>query len=549
MCQESGFMTKLWAFSFSFILLTVSLAGCLGLDEDDDSENDVLVCSEMEFTTHEVTISYIDYELKSWGDSNQLFGILVIENSDLIYFEDATQVLANGQIYDLNPRGAPIRDTHTRFTVEYNEDNEDPRLDTNEGDVVCLIENPDGGTELEWEKGRDCITESSRLENGSYEHAEPMCNYILTEHLDRTSTIRGGIELPQNLEIEFCSNMTSVLNVYNGSIVSVNYTVAENWGHFVEGNEFRIYYNDLDEPYHKTYYVRELTETPQSGFIYTKGILNHHTIGCSIAYVMLYADENLTEEASLDRNLTSDDMWEVFAEECTFYRNNFIANSSEMPIIHSCEGMIKGIDTVWLVNNDPDFDTDAYLEQQAEWETRESTTDFFNSFTQAMITKNYSVWHNMLGDDIHAINSNITYNKSNLTEAFFENFTNALGTIEFENASRLDLAQSHLRLEHAPYSPNESNFNWIFDPTGYGSEVIPPIAESVLSQDRIYNYTGWGYGDTFIDSMNYSIISWAPGPNTPILLSEYLLTIVVERGEDGDLSIVGIADYTVQVTR
>ncbi|MAS31313.1 MAG: hypothetical protein CMA39_00250, partial [Euryarchaeota archaeon] len=67
--------------------------------------------------------------------------------------------------------------------------------------------------------------------------------------------------------------------------------------------------------------------------------------------------------------------------------------------------------------------------------------------------------------------------------------------------------------------------------------------------DRIYNSTGWGYGDTFIDSMNYSIISWAPGPNTPILLSEYLLTIVVERGEDGDLSIVGIADYTVQVTR
>jgi len=219
-CQESGFMTKLSAFSFSFILLTVSLAGCLGTDEDDDSENDVLVCSEMEFTTHEVTISYIDYEYKSWGDSNQLFGILVIENSDLIYFEDATQVLANGQIYDLNPRGAPIRDTHTRFTVEYNEDNEDPRLDTNEGDVVCLIENPDGGTDLEWEKGRDCIIESTRLENGSYEHAEPMCNYILTEHLDRTSTIRGGIELPQNLEIEFCSNMTSVLNVYNGSIVN-----------------------------------------------------------------------------------------------------------------------------------------------------------------------------------------------------------------------------------------------------------------------------------------------------------------------------------------
>ena len=73
-------MTKLWAFSFSFILLTVSLAGCLGTDEDNDSENDVLVCSEMEFTTHEVTISYIDYEYKSWGDSNQLFGILVIEN-------------------------------------------------------------------------------------------------------------------------------------------------------------------------------------------------------------------------------------------------------------------------------------------------------------------------------------------------------------------------------------------------------------------------------------------------------------------------------------
>ena len=86
---------------FSLLMIASSLAGCFGSEEDDDIEKEILVCSEMEFTTHEVTISYIDYEFKAWGDSNQLSGILVVENSDLIYFEDATQVLANGQISDV----------------------------------------------------------------------------------------------------------------------------------------------------------------------------------------------------------------------------------------------------------------------------------------------------------------------------------------------------------------------------------------------------------------------------------------------------------------
>jgi hypothetical protein len=80
-------------------------------------------------------------------------------------------------------------------------------------------------------------------------------------------------------------------------------------------------------------------------------------------------------------------------------------------------------------------------------------------------------------------------------------------------------------------------------------EVASPMAESSLSQDRIYNFTGWGYNGTFIESTEYRIMTWAPGPNTAPLFSEYLLTIVVDRDADGNLSIVGIADYNVQVTR
>ncbi|MDP6362630.1 MAG: hypothetical protein QF633_05295, partial [Candidatus Poseidoniaceae archaeon] len=73
----------------------------------DDGEQEVFVCSEMEYTTHEVTISFVDYEFESWYGNNPQYRYLYIENSDLIYFEDATQVLANGQIYDLQPLGAP----------------------------------------------------------------------------------------------------------------------------------------------------------------------------------------------------------------------------------------------------------------------------------------------------------------------------------------------------------------------------------------------------------------------------------------------------------
>jgi hypothetical protein len=158
----------------------------------------------------------------------------------------------------------------------------------------------------------------------------------------------------------------------------------------------------------------------------------------------------------------------------------------------------------------------------------------------------------MLADEVHAVNSNATYDKANLTIDFFENFTNALGTIELENASRLDLAQSHWQLKQAPSLNPEPNyiFDWVFDPTNTMQwDVASPMAESALSQDRIYNSTGWGYGGTFTESTECIIMTWIPGPNTTPLFSEYLLTIVVDRDADGNLSIVGIADYNVQVTR
>ena len=137
-----------------------------------------------------------------------------------------------------------------------------------------------------------------------------------------------------------------------------------------------------------------------------------------------------------------------------------------------------------------------------------------------------------------------------MTETFFENFTNALGTIELENASRLDIEQSHWRLifQHTSYS--DSTFNWVFDPSNfYGWNVTSPIGESVLSQHRIYNSTGYGYDDIFVESINYTIMTWVAGPNTTPLLNEYLLTIVVDRDTDGNLSIVGIPDYNVMINR
>ena len=138
----------------------------------------------------------------------------------------------------------------------------------------------------------------------------------------------------------------------------------------------------------------------------------------------------MTELASLDRDLTTNDEWEVIANECSFYRSNFFLGTSKMPKTHHCAGMYKGVDIDWYTTNYPDFDIDAYLDEINN--PKENPHSFFHNFTQAMITKNYSAWHGMLADEVHAINSNTTYDKANLTEAFFENFTNVLGTIELK---------------------------------------------------------------------------------------------------------------------
>ena len=154
----------------------------------------------------------------------------------------------------------------------------------------------------------------------------------------------------------------------------------------------------------------------------------------------------------------------------------------------------------------------------------------------------------MLSEEVHAINSDTTYQKSNLNESFFQNFTSTLGSINLENASRLDLAQSHLQLTQLTFSNAYSTFDWEFETSLPDTNITSPLKDSVLVQDRIYNSTGYGYDDTFIDTPHLMIMTWVVGPNTPSLLSEYLLTIVVDRDDDGQLSIVGIPDYTVMVT-
>ena len=545
-CQSTPCcMNKAHALLLAMIMMSVSLAGCLDSDGLEQTEN---ACNELDLIAHEVTISYVEFEFESFLDGYPRSGVLYLKNADSIYLENATQVLANGQIYDLNPQSAPVLDTHTIVYVFTNPDNDQPQLRVNKDDVVCLIENPDVQYDLNGEIGRECTTDSIRLENGSYEHAHPLCNYVLTEHLDRTSTIRGGIELPQNLALDACSNASSIMNVNNGSLIGLNYTVKGNVGHFAEGNEFTIYYNSQNQSYHKSYFVKELYEERSWGTIYTIGISNRGLEPCGIAYVQLYADENLTELASLDRDLTTSDGWEVIAQSCYFGRMNFYLGSSKMPISHGCVGYSKS-DWDWLQDNQPGDDVDAALEQ--EMRNEERPVDFFQNFTQAMIDKNYSVWHDMLADEVHAINSNITYQKENLTEAFFENFTNALGSIEFDNASRMDLAQSHWSLVQSYFPDSNSSFNWSFDPNNGGLmwEVASPMAGTALLQDRIYNSTGWGYDGLFIESTEYNIMTWVAGPNTTPLINEYLLTIVVDRNADGNFSIIGMADYTVEVSR
>jgi hypothetical protein len=180
----------------------------------------------------------------------------------------------------------------------------------------------------------------------------------------------------------------------------------------------------------------------------------------------------------------------------------------------------------------------------------ESSTLFYKNLTQAIITQNYSMWYAMLADQVHSVNSDVVYEKQNLTEEFFENFTNKVGTIDLENASRLDLAQNHWELyQNGNYGNAEnSTFDWSFVKGNMEWEIVSPLAESVLLQDRIYNDTGWGYDGIFV-SRSYEICTWVMGPNTTPLISEYLLTVVLDRDENGTLSIVGIADYTVEISR
>jgi hypothetical protein len=508
-----------------------------------------LVCSEIDFTTHEVTTSYPEHEFETWIETNTIRDGIYIQNSDLSYFEEATQVLVNEQIFNLTPYKSPVYDTHTKIGVEwiYSADGTGEGIDYNIGNVICLIENPeivlihDGRGD-----SRVCKKTILRLENGNYEHHHPDCNYVLTENLDRTSTIRGSVEFPSNsVSPEDCDSL-SFFNSFNSSIVGVNLSVAGSWGHFGGGNEFRVHYNGIESNYVKSYFINAQEQDRYSinreSNIKSLGIHNSGMLrDCNIAGVELYADENLTDPASLDRNLTTADTWEVIAEECIFNRHNARLGESQLMFYHGCSGMYLGM-SPGFCEDYPD------ICERNENETPDSKL-FYNNLTQAIITQNYSMWHAMLADQVHSINSDEVYEKQNLTEEFFENFTSKVGTIDLENTSRLDLTQSHWQLRYSPYT--NSTFNWIFDlNTGLsGQNVTSPLAESVLLQDRIYNDTGWGYGGIFVPSTTYEIHTWVMGPNTTPLLSEYLLTVVMDRDENGTLSIVGIADYRAEIER
>ena len=538
------------AYVLTLLLLLFPLTGCIGADNETEVEIP-LVCSELDFTTHEVTTSYPDFEFETWIENNTVQHVIYIQNSDLSYFEEATQVLANEQIFNLTPYKSPVSDTHTQIKVDqiFWANNTIDSIEYNIGDVVCLIENPeivlihDGRGDARW-----CKSNPLRLENGNYEHNQTNCNFVLTENLDGTSTIRGSVEFLRNsVSPETCDDLPSI-NSFNSSIVGVNLSVAGNWGHFGGGNEFRVHYNGIESNYVKSYFIdaieQDMYPLTQGASTRSMGIHNDKLLrDCNIAAVLLYADENLTDPASLDRNLTTADTWEVIAKECSFYRNNALLGESQLRFSHGCSGSYLGMS--------PSFCED-YPDICETWANEiqpESSHMFYSNFTQAIITQNYSMWHAMLADQVHSINSDVVYEKQNLTVEFFENFTSKVGTIDLENASRLDLAQNHWQLRYSPYT--NSTFNWSFDP-GNGNlewEVVSPLAESVLLQDRIYNDTGWGYGGIFVPSTTYEIHTWIMGPNTTPLLSEYLLTVVLDRDENGTLSIVGIADYAIEISR
>jgi len=97
-------MNKAHALLLAMIMMSVSLAGCLDSDGLEQTEN---ACNELDLIAHEVTISYVEFEFESFLDGSPRSGVLYLKNADSIYLENATQVLANGQIYDLNPNQHP----------------------------------------------------------------------------------------------------------------------------------------------------------------------------------------------------------------------------------------------------------------------------------------------------------------------------------------------------------------------------------------------------------------------------------------------------------
>ena len=500
-------------------------------------------CADIDLTTYNITTSYPEFEFQSWVSSNPVYNRLFIHNSDLVYFENATQVFSNGYLFDLTPYQSPIYDTHTEIEVQpkYSDTSVygGPEINYNIGDILCIIENPDITLEHDGRGDlRLCETITTRLANGSYEHHHPDCNYVLTENLDKTSTIRGNIEFPSNSVTPETCEFDGIINSFNSSLISINRSVAGNWGHFSGGNEFIINYNGENGSYSKSYFIKaDETAMYYEYQIRSVGIKEYRL--CNFAYVELYADENLSEIASLDRNLTEDDTWEVIAHECTFSRNPPRVGESQMGFSHGCTGMYVGF-TPRFYQDFPDY---------VEPEPEENKFDFYSNFTQAIISQDYTMWHEMLADEVHCINSDLVFNKTELTQSYFDNFTSIVGMIDLENASHLDLAQTHWRLGFQNLVNSNETFNWTFITysSDLNSQTTSPLADSALAQDRIYNYTGWGYDGSFFNSSEYVILSWSPNSYTSPIISEYLLTVVVDRNEDGTLSVVGITDHNVEI--
>ena len=528
------------AYLLFIILLSSSISGCTGEVEDatGEVEEEYTSCEEIGFTTHMVTTSYPGYEAVTWEESNPVLGRLYVNNSDLVHFDKATQVFTDGLIWNLTPYHSPIFKTHTSVNVE-GKDGAINYINTTIGEEICLIENPDVIMEHDGRgDSRVCGFETVRLQNGSYEHHSPECNVITSENLDRTSTLSGGVEIPGNRGHESCGPSANFMDMgmSNSSLVGVNLSVAGSWGHFAEGNEFTIHYSGIDGDYEKSYFIKQLTIQERGSMVTSFGIWSLKI--CNVAFVQLYADRNLSTLASLDRDLTPSDGWEVIANDCDFSRGSARLGESQLMFVHMCAGVNLGYAS-WVYEDQPDLEFDSYPS---------SMFRFYENYTQALIDGDFSAWHSMLDDDVHAIDSAASYHKENLTLEFFDNLTARLGSIALENSSRLDIAQTHHQVRGHPFLSEEAvSFNWtfgtnvLFEPQTW---VESPLAGSALAQDRIYNHTGWGYDGVFTTS-EYEIFSWIPSKNAMSILSEHILTVVIDRGENGELAVVGIPDSTV----